>query len=223
VLDKEACALLERGAEALQISLTPQSLRTLSLYIDELQRWAQVFNLVGQPDVKTIIRKHILDSLAFSHILPGQGVFADLGSGAGFPGFVLGVAEQEREIFLIETRRKRANFLKQAVRTTGVENIRVFEGRAEEFALQDRKPAWFDTVVTRATWDMTHFLTLCLPIVKKGGYAVAMRGPHKKGGGTAREEHSPHDSFVQEAISEYRLPLGEGDRYALFFRKKCFT
>ena len=222
-MDKEACSLLEQGAEALHISLPPQSLHTLSLYIDELQRWAQVFNLVGQYDAKTIIRKHILDSLAFSYNLPGQGVFADLGSGAGFPGFVLGVAGQKREIFLIETRRKRANFLKQAIRITGVENIRVFEGRAEEFALQDRRPAWFDTVVTRATWDITHFLTLCLPIVKEGGYAVAMRGPHKKGDGTAGEDRSPHDSFVQEAISEYRLPFDEGDRYALFFRKKCFT
>ncbi len=222
-MDKEASSLLEQGAETLRIPLTPQSLRTLSLYIDELQRWTQVFNLVGQYDAKTIIRKHILDSLAFSHILPEQGVFADLGSGAGFPGFVLGVTGQKREVFLIETRRKRANFLKQAVRTTGVENIRVFEGRAEEFALQDRRPAWFDTVVTRATWDIIHFLTLCLPIVREGGRAVAMRGPRRKGGGTAVEDHFPRDSFVQEAISEYRLPFGEGDRYALFFRKKCFT
>ncbi len=222
-MDKEASALLERGTEALHISLSPQAFHTLFLYIDELQRWSQVFNLVGQYDAKTIIRKHILDSLAFSHILPCQGVFADLGSGAGFPGFLLAVAGPEREVFLIEARRKRANFLKQATRKTGVENIRVFEGRAEEFALQDRKPAWFDTVVTRATWDITHFLTLCLPIVKEGGYAVAMRGPHKKGGGTAREDRSPHDGFAQEAISEYRLPFDEGDRYALFFRKKCFT
>ena len=222
-MDKEASSLLEQGAETLRIPLTPQSLRTLSLYIDELQRWTQVFNLVGQYDAKIIIRKHILDSLAFSHILPEQGVFADLGSGAGFPGFVLGVTGQKREVFLIETRRKRANFLKQAVRTTGVENIRVFEGRAEEFALQDRRPAWFDTVVTRATWDITHFLTLCLPIVREGGRAVAMRGPRRKGGRTAVEDHFPRDSIVQEAISEYRLPFGEGDRYALFFRKKCFT
>jgi len=221
-MDKESYSLLEQGAETLRIPLTPQSLRTLSLYIDELQRWAQVFNLVGQYDAKKIIRKHILDSLAFSYVLPGQGIFADLGSGAGFPGFVLGVTGQEREVFLIETRRKRANFLKQAVRTTGVENIRVFEGRVEEFALQDEGLAWFDTVVTRATWDITHFLTLCLPIVKKGGYAVAMRGPRRKGGG-AGEDRSSHDSFIQETISEYRLPFGEGDRYALFFRKKCFT
>ena len=222
-MDKETRSLLEQGTKALQISLTPRSLHILSLYIDELQRWAQVFNLVGQHDVKTIIRKHILDSLTFSQILPWQGIFADLGSGAGFPGFVLAVTGQKREIFLIEARRKRANFLKHAVRMTGVENIRVFEGRAEEFALQDRRPAWFDTVVTRATWDMTHFLALCLPIVKKGGYAVAMRGPHKKGGGTTGEDHSPHDSFVQETVRKYQLPFGERDRYALFFRKKCFT
>ncbi len=222
-MDKEARALLEQGTEALRISLSPQAFHTLSLYVDELQRWSQVFNLVGQDDARTIIQKHILDSLAFSQILPWQGAFADLGSGAGFPGFLLAVAGPEREVFLIETRRKRANFLKQAARTTGVENIRVLEGRAEEFARQDRRPAWFDTVVTRATWDIAHFLSLSFPIVKEGGYAVAMRGPHKKGGGAAGENHPPHDGFAQEARGEYRLPFGEGDRYALFFRKKCFT
>ncbi len=222
-MDKEARALLEQGAEALRISLSPQAFHTLSLYVDELQRWSQVFNLVGQDDARTIIQKHILDSLAFSQILPWQGAFADLGSGAGFPGFLLAVAGPEREVFLIETRRKRANFLKQAARTTGVENIRVLEGRAEEFARQDRRPAWFDTVVTRATWDIAHFLSLSFPIVKEGGYAVAMRGPHKKGGGATGENHPPHDGFAQEARGEYRLPFGEGDRYALFFRKKCFT
>lgn len=222
-MDKEANSLLEQGAEALHISLSLQSLYTLSLYIDELQRWSQVFNLVGQHDAKAIIRQHILDSLAFSQILPWQGVVADLGSGAGFPGFVLAVTGQERQVFLIETRRKRANFLKQAVRITGIQNIRVFEGRAEEFARQESRPAWFDTVVTRATWDITHFLSLSFPIVKEGGYAVAMRGPHQKGGGAEEEDYPPHDGFVQEALGEYRLPFGEGDRYALFFRKKCFT
>ena len=222
-MDKETISLLEWGAEALHISLSPQAFNTLFLYIDELQRWSQVFNLVGRPDAKTIIRKHILDSLAFSHILPCQGVFADLGSGAGFPGFLLAVAGPEREVFLIETRRKRANFLKQATRKTGVENIRVFEGRAEEFAQQDRRPAWFDTVVTRATWDIAHFLRLSFPIVKEGGYAVAMRGPNKKVGGAAGENHPSHDGFTQKAPGEYHLPFGEGDRYALFFRKKCFT
>lgn len=222
-MDKETISLLERGAEALHIALSPQAFHTLPLYIDELQRWSQVFNLVGQHDATTIIRKHILDSLAFSQMLPGQGVFADLGSGAGFPGFLLAITGQERQVFLIETRRKRANFLKQAIRITGIENVHVFEGRAEEFARQDRRPAWFDTVVTRATWDITHFLTLSFPIVREGGRAVAMRGPHKKGGGTTGEDRPPHGSFVQEAIAEYRLPFDEGDRYALFFRKQCFT
>ena len=222
-MDKDTASFLEKGAEALKISFSPQSFRTLCLYIDELQRWSQVFNLVGQHDAKTIIRKHILDSLAFSQILPRQGVFADLGSGAGFPGFILAVAGQEREVFLIETRRKRANFLKQAVRITGIENIRIFEGRAEEFATQDSRPDWFDTVVTRATWDISHFLTLSFPIVKEGGYAVAMRGPQKKDEVAAGEDHLPYGRFIQEAIDEYRLPFGEGDRYALFFRKKCFT
>lgn len=219
-MDEDTAAYLEQGIRAVHPALSPQSAVRLSSklgpYLDELLRWSQTFNLVGRRDPQTIVRTHILDSLALSCLLPPHGTFADLGSGAGFPGCVLALAEPMRAVFLVEPRRKRANFLKQVVRTTGAANIRVFNGRAEDFAHETDRPGVFDTVTTRATWDVLHFLRLCLPLIGNDGRAVAMRGPERPG--EAQENDFSGTRFALEKTCRYTLPFGEGQRRALIFK-----
>lgn len=220
-MDEDTAAYLEQGIRAVHPALPPRSAVRLSSklgsYLDELLRWSQAFNLVGRRDPPTIVRTHILDSLALSGLLPPHGTFADLGSGAGFPGCVLALAEPTRDVFLVEPRRKRANFLKQAVRTTGAANIRVFNGRAEDFAHETDRPGAFDTVTTRATWDVLHFLGLCLPLIGNDGRAVAMRGPERSG--ETQENDFSGTGFALEKTCRYTLPFGEGQRCALIFKK----
>ena len=220
-MDEDTAAYLEQGIRFVHPAMSPRSAvrlsRKLGLYLDELLRWSQAFNLVGRRDPQTIIRAHILDSLALSRLLPPHGTFADLGSGAGFPGCVLALAESTRDVFLVEPRRKRANFLKQVVRTTGAANIHVFNGRAEDFAHETERPEAFDTVTTRATWDMPHFLRLCLPLIGNDGRAVAMRGPETRS--EAPESDFSGTGFALEKTYEYTLPFGEGWRRALILKK----
>ncbi len=219
-MDEDTAAYLEQGIRAVHPALSPRSAARLSSklgrYLDELLRWSQTFNLVGRRDPQTIIRTHILDSLALSRLLPPHGTFTDLGSGAGFPGCVLALAEPTRDVFLVEPRRKRANFLKQVVRTTGATNIRVFNGRAEDFAHETDRPEVFDTVTTRATWDVLYFLHLCLPLIGNDGRAVAMRGPGIRG--EAQENDFSGTGFALEKTCKYALPFGEGQRRALIFK-----
>ena len=219
-MDEDTAAYLEQGIRTVHPALPLRSAVRLSSklgpYLDELLRWSQTFNLVGRRDPQTIVRTHILDSLALSYLLPPHGTFADLGSGAGFPGCVLALAEPTRDVFLVEPRRKRANFLKQVVRTTGAANIRVFNGRAEDFAHEPDRPGAFDTVTTRATWDVSHFLRLCLPLIGNDGRAVAMRGPERPG--EAEENDFSGTGFALEKTCRYTLPFGEGNRRALIFK-----
>lgn len=220
-MDADTATYLEQGIRAVHPALPSGSAACLSeklgLYLDELLRWSQAFNLVGRRDPRTIVRTHILDSLALSRLLPRYGTFADLGSGAGFPGGILALAEPARNVFLVEPRRKRANFLKQVMRITGATNITVFNGRAEDFVRETELPEVFDTVTTRATWDVPHFLRLCLPLTGKESRAVAMRGP-----GTSSEPEVSTLSgtgFALEKTCEYALPFGEGQRRAFIFKK----
>ena len=220
-MDEDTAAYIEEGIRFVHPALSPRGAvhlsRKLGLYLDELQRWSQAFNLVGRRDPQTIIRAHILDSLALSRLLPPHGTFADLGSGAGFPGCVLALAEPTRDVFLVEPRRKRANFLKQVVRTTGAANMRVFNGRAEDFAHETERPEIFDTITTRATWDVPHFLRLCLPLMGNDGRAVAMRGPETHG--EVPENDLSGTGFALEKTCKYTLPFGEGRRRALILKK----
>lgn len=222
-MDRDALSLLEKGADFLNLSLSPKTLNILFLYLEELQRWAPVFNLVGQHDTTTVIQRHILDSLAISHLLPPEGSFVDLGSGAGFPGFILAAAEPSREYVLVEARRKRANFLKQVSRSTGIKNLKVHEGRVGGLSKLNGMVSEFHVVTTRATWSTPQFLAFSAPFLRKGGIALSMQGPLKRGTGWRTNTHFEALGFDQVIAHNYSLPFGEGDRRAVLFRKQCFT
>ncbi|MCZ6625461.1 MAG: 16S rRNA (guanine(527)-N(7))-methyltransferase RsmG [Deltaproteobacteria bacterium] len=222
-MDQDALSLLVKGADFLNLSLSPKTLSILNLYLNELQRWAPVFNLVGQHDTTTVIQRHILDSLAISHLLPSRGSFVDLGSGAGFPGFILAAAEPAREYVLVEARRKRANFLKEVARSTGIKNIKVHEGRVECLAKQNEMVAVFHAVTTRATWSTPQFLAFSAPFLKKDGIALLMQGPRKGKSDRMADTHGDALGFDWDITHDYSRPFGEGDRCAVLFRRQCFT
>lgn len=86
MLALEHVDLLVKGAKQLNVELTEEHVARVAIYLEELQRWAKIVDLVSQSDPVTVIRKHILDSLAVLPLLPQEGRLLDLGSGAGFPG-----------------------------------------------------------------------------------------------------------------------------------------
>ena len=220
-MNRDALSLLLKGADFFNLSLSPVTLSILDLYLIELQRWALVFNLVGQHDTTTVIRRHIFDSLAISHLLPFRGSFVDLGSGAGFPGFILAALDPGRKCVLIEARRKRANFLRAVTRTTGIKNIIVREGRAEYLSKLSGLASEFNVVTTRATWNTSQFLELSSPFLKVDGIALAMQGPRKAGSTLMADADWHALGFDLENTHDYPLPFGEGDRCALVFRKRA--
>jgi 16S rRNA (guanine527-N7)-methyltransferase len=223
MLNQAQTRLLTEGAKFLGLELSGEQLANFSLYVEELARWSKVTNLISQADPETIIRKHLLDSLAVSPLIPPDIRLLDLGSGAGFPGLVLAMVQPARNVVLIEARRKRVSFLKEAVRKTQSKNVRVFEGRAETLAAQASLKNSFAAVISRATWSLKEFLSLAHPFVANGGIVISMKGP--------RGEQELHDlsgfpgtlDFSLRNIREYALPFGEERRKALVFAKQCLT
>ncbi len=105
-----------------------------------LQKWRTAMNLVGPGPVEP----HFVDARQAVDGLGATGRWADLGSGAGFPGVALAEAYPDLEVLLVESRQKRATFLKQVLRETGLANAEVFHGRTE-----DLSPG-FDSIISRA-------------------------------------------------------------------------
>lgn len=105
----------------------------LDILAGELRRWQAVKNLVGPGTLDAIWTRHIADSLQLLDLEPKGGGWIDLGSGAGFPGLVLGIAARERDgmrVDLVESNGRKCAFLRHVVRLTGAP-VTVHEARVE--------------------------------------------------------------------------------------------
>ena len=210
--------LLQEGAKQLGVALSPETLVQFSIYLEELILWSAKIALVSQTDRLTIIRKHFLDSLAvIPHILEAKTIL-DLGSGAGFPGVPVAIFLPQASVTLLETRRKRVNFLKEVARKIESRNLTVHEGRAE--ILAEKKPLQraFDVVMTRATWDIETFLCYTLPFLAERGRGITMRGPHIDARELKTARQTP--SFSLENHYMYTLPFGTEQRQLLIFHQR---
>ena len=213
--------LLSQGAARLSVPLAHTTLDSVCVYLDELQRWSRIVNLVSVHDPPTVIRKHLLDCLALASRLSFEGRLVDLGSGAGFPGLILAMLDPGRPVDLIEARRKRAHFLKAVVRRLELRNVAVYEGRAEALVHQERFRAAYRAAVSRATWNLAQFLSLAQGFVEPDGWTIAMKGPGADD--ELRHLSTQAGPFVLYSRYDYTLPFGAESRTLLTFAGQCFT
>ena len=204
---------LVRGAAALGVSLEAASIARIGRFIDLLDLWNRRTHLTGDRDRGTLVRKHAVDSLAVLPELPTAGIVIDVGSGAGFPGVIVGCARPDLTLRLIESRRRPASFLSDAIRTVPLPEARVLEMRAEDAAGDESVGGGAHVVLSRAV-RLDVFLTLAAPLVRPGGLVVAMQTP-ATGVDAARKAGSVHRLDVSR-VRDYQLPDGERRRLIVF-------
>ena len=162
---------LTEGAKALGLALEPAQVEALLTLVAELAEWNTRFNLTAITEPAEVVDKHLLDSLAVLPHLKGLQV-ADVGSGAGFPGLPLAIADPGRRYTLVESTGKKARFLRQVVSKLNLPNVEVVLGRAE--ALKPRPP--FDSVIARALGSLADFVRVAGHLTGRGGRLLAMKG-----------------------------------------------
>jgi len=122
-------------ASALGLSETRDAevMDRLVRYTELLDRWSRAQRLVGWRKASLLATEGLADAWRLVEVLDGHpGSWAvDLGSGAGLPGLVLALARPDREIHLIEARRKRVSFLNEVRRELGLQRVTVHHGREE--------------------------------------------------------------------------------------------
>lgn len=222
MLTNEQFVLLTNGTKLLNVELAQDNIAWIAIYLEELKRWAKIVDLVSQSDPEVIIRKHVLDSLAALAVLPLHGRLLDLGSGAGFPGLPLAIANPAFSVTLLESRRKRVNFLKEVIRKTNLTNTQAYEGRAEDFAGIDGWQSAFDIVITRATWNIREFLLRSAPFVSDDGILATMKGKKVEELQSATKDLETLN-FILKTEHCYTLPYGNERRSIFVFKKKSFT
>lgn len=166
---------LETGLDAL--GLDKSSIPLLERFAALMLERNQVMNLTAITEPQDVASLHLLDSLA---LLPLTGLetesVVDVGTGAGFPGMPLAIARPSLHVTLLDSLRKRVDFLGEACRDLDLENTQCVCARAEEFAAEHRET--FDAAVSRAVAALPVLCELCLPLVRPGGRMFAMKSSH---------------------------------------------
>jgi len=161
------------------LALVPVSRETaarLDSFAALLLDWHARMNLIAVSTVPTLWTRHIADSLQLIAIAPQARKWADLGSGGGFPGVPIACALAEQnsaEVHLIESNKKKAAFLREAVRVTGAPAI-VHAERVADFAGGFRGE--LDAVTARALAPLPELLSIAYPLLKRGAQALFPKG-----------------------------------------------
>jgi 16S rRNA (guanine527-N7)-methyltransferase len=120
---------------------------------------------------------HVADSLSALPLLDaaGAGRVADLGSGAGFPGLPVALARPALEVDLVESARRKCEFLRNAARRLDATGVRVVNRRAEEWALEAGRDR-YDAVLVRALGSLPELVEYAAPLLALGGRLIAWKG-----------------------------------------------
>src|SRR5262245_23132162 len=122
---------LVAGAVTIGVELDRTTVGRIDRFLAVLDVWNRRVRLTGERDGATIIDRHVVDSLAAGPDLPADGLVVDIGSGAGFPGIILSCLRPDLDMVLIDSRRRRVSFLREAIREIPLPSARALELRAE--------------------------------------------------------------------------------------------
>ena len=160
-------------------ALTPVSRETearLDRFVAVLTTWQRRMNLIATSTEPVLWTRHIADSLQLLPLAPHARVWADLGSGAGFPGLVIACALAEMSgsrVHLVESNGKKAAFLRDAVHATAAPAV-VHGMRAEDFVASPPEP--IEIVTARALAPLTKLLAATYPLLKTGTRGLFPKG-----------------------------------------------
>ena len=168
---------LTDGFAELGLSLPEGATERFQDYYELIEIGNRVTNLTAITGVENAARLHFLDCAAILKAvnLSGKTVI-DVGSGAGFPGIPLKIACPDMELTLLDSRRKRVDFLEETVRQLNLDGTVCIQVRAEEASKGVLRES-FDIAVARAVSRLNVLCELCLPFVNLSGVFAAMKGP----------------------------------------------
>jgi len=165
--------------KARALALFPVSRETqdrLDRFVETLVRWQDRLNLIANSTIGELWTRHVADSLQLLPLAPQARTWVDLGSGGGFPGIVIACVLADEAgscVHLIESKGKKAAFLREAVRVTGTPAV-VHAVRAENFGKSCAEPV--DAVTARALAPLKTLCDQAFPFISRGAVGLFLKG-----------------------------------------------
>lgn len=190
--------------------LSQEDVARFELYLRELKEWNEKFNLTAIKDDEGIVIKHFLDSLTPMKLIKPGSTLLDIGSGAGFPGIPLKIAEPSLKVTLIDSVNKKVTFMKHIISVLGLVNIEAVHIRAEDLAKSGKGK--FDAVISRALTNLSDFIKIGEPSLKPEGILIAMKGSRADEEVAAATKIMVKKKIKVRDIERFSLPEGAGER-----------
>ena len=167
---------LKKACEKNKIMLLEEQIEKFYKYMNLLIEWNQKINLTAIVEPKEIIQKHFIDSMSVLNYIQDKKNIIDVGTGAGFPGIPIKIANPNINVTLLDSLQKRVNFLSEVVSQLELDKIKAVHSRAEDYAKENRES--YDVAISRAVANMSTLVEYLLPYVKQDGIVICMKGPN---------------------------------------------
>jgi len=207
----------------LNIELPPEAVAAFETYYEFLEKRRQNVNLTAIYGEEEVANLHFLDSIALLNITEFKSKrVIDIGSGAGFPGVPLLIAEPTIDLTLLDAAGKRIAFLTELCARLNVTSTYI-KARAEEAAHIPGNRELYDIVLSRAVAQLNILCELCIPFVRVGGLFIAMKSVDSAK--EIDEANSAVESLGAEFIKhvDYTIPGTKIIHRAVVIQKKTNT
>ena len=207
------------------LPLSDQQKEQFERYFELLVEWNEKINLTAITDKEEVYLKHFYDSIApiLQGLIPNENIkLLDIGAGAGFPSLPMKILYPQLDVTIIDSLKKRINFLQLLAQELDLDDVHFYHGRAEDLAQDKNFRAQYDFVTARAVARMQVLSELTIPYLKVGGKLLALKASN------APEELLEAKNALNLLFSKvednlsYVLPNGD-PRYITVVEKKKET
>lgn len=210
------------GLKEIGVEYTEKRVENLLKYLELLLEYNSHTNLTAMRDEKLIVEKHFLDSLLLQNLIKSDMKKAiDVGTGAGFPGMVLAIFNENINFTLMDSIGKKTKFLQMVKDELGLENVEVVTSRAEDF-IDDNKRESYDLGLCRGVSKLSTILEYIIPFLREGGVFLSQK---MEGTGEEAEASNALKVLNSEIVKIFNLnlPFSKDPRVVIEIEKKATT
>lgn len=179
----ETRPIVKASLQELEIEVDDKALEKLDRFADLLVKKNEVMNLTNITDNEGVAIRHFVDSLVVLPFLDSEKEkqsrknlsVIDVGTGAGFPGVPLKIADMDLQMTLLDSLMKRLDFIDKSLHELGVTDVDLIHMRAEDGGSDKSLRERFDVSIGRAVAPLQVLAEYCIPFVRVGGVFIAMK------------------------------------------------
>ncbi len=215
---------LSEAFKTLNWEPNPQQLEQFTQLYGQVLAGNERLNLTRITEPDDFIEKHLWDSLSAIFLSPrlrdsSPGHVIDLGTGAGFPGLPIAIAYPDWPVTVLDSTRKKIQFIIDSLSSLGLTQVMPLVGRTEALGRSLHHREKYDLALARALADSVVCAEYALPFLKIGGWAVLYRGQWSSAEEEKLSQVAPQLGGILREVIPCRTPWTNGDRHLVYLEK----